>query len=83
VDWIPLDHLSEIGPWGLVTLFVILVFTGYLVTGREREYWRKAFFTEQEMRRDLEVTGRLTRSVLAAPPLPSEPPGPGKETENP
>lgn len=73
MEWLPIEHLNEIGPWGLVTLFVILVFSGYLVTGRERDYWRKAFFTEQEMRKDLEVTGRVTRSVLTSA-IPSEDP---------
>lgn len=65
---IPWDQLQSIGPWGLVTLCVILVFTGQLVPGREMRHWRKAFFTEQEMRRDLEATGQVARTVLKALP---------------
>jgi hypothetical protein len=66
--------LSTIGPWGLVTLFVLMVFSGVLVPGREVRYWRKAFFAEQEMRRDLEATGRVVRTVVQA--LPDPPPSP-------
>jgi hypothetical protein len=72
MDWVPWDHLNDIGPWGLVSLFVILVFTGFLVRGSEVNYWRKAFFTEQEMRRDLEATGKVARTVLQALPVPPE-----------
>lgn len=69
---IPWEHLNDIGPWGLVTLFVILIFTGFLVRGSEVRYWRQAFFTEQEMRRDLEATGRVARKVLTSLPDPNE-----------
>jgi hypothetical protein len=63
---IPWAQLQDVGPWGLVTLAVWSVFTGRLVPGKERDYWRKAFFAEQDMRRELEVTGTLQRKVLTA-----------------
>jgi hypothetical protein len=75
MEWVPWAHLSELGPWGLVTAFVLLVFSGYLVRGSEVRYWREAFFAEQEMRRDLEVTGRIVRTTFQAlpPESPEEP----------
>lgn len=72
MDWVPWAELKDIGPWGLVTLFVLLIFFGVLVRGSELKYWRQAFFTEQEMRRDLEATGRVVRTAFKA--LPEEPP---------
>lgn len=69
MEWVPWDTLKDIGPWGLVTFFFILVFTGYLVPARELKYWRKAFFTEQQMRQDMEVTGQLQRSILKSVPV--------------
>jgi len=75
VGSIPWDTLSTIGAGGLVTLFVLLVFFGALVPGREVRYWRQAFFAEQEMRRDLEATGRVVRTVVQALPDPPPPEG--------
>jgi len=69
MDWMPWGTLQDIGPWGLVTLCVILVFTGQLVPGKEVKYWRQAFFTEQQMRQDMEVTGQLQRKLLASIPV--------------
>lgn len=68
----PWAQLETIGPWGLVTLCVLLIFSGALVPGREVKYWRQAFFTEQKMRQDLEATGRVVRTVINA--LPEAPP---------
>lgn len=72
MDVIPWASLSTIGAGGLVTMFVLLIAFGALVPGREVRYWRKAFFAEQEMRRDLEATGRVVRTVVQA--LPDPPP---------
>lgn len=72
MEWVPWAHLTEIGPWGLVTLFVLLIFSGYLVRGSEARYWRQAFFVEQQLRRDLEATGRIVRTTFQA--LPEVPP---------
>jgi hypothetical protein len=71
MDWV---SLSTVGPWGLVTICVMLIFTGRLVPGRERDYWRKAFFSEQEMRKELAATGQVARKVLTAltPPMDGE-----------
>lgn len=69
---IPWDTLGTIGAGGLVTLFVLLIFFGWLVPAKEMRYWRQAFFTEQEMRRDLESTGKVVRTVVSA--LPEAPP---------
>jgi len=69
---IPWDTLSTIGAGGLVTLFVLLIFFGQLVPGREVRYWRQAFFAEQEMRRDMETTGKVVRSAMSALPDPTQ-----------
>jgi ABC-type Fe3+ transport system permease subunit len=68
VEWVPWENLKDIGPWGLVTLFVLLVLFGWLVPAKEMRYWRKAFFVEQELRRDLQATGQITRSVFNSLP---------------
>lgn len=60
--------LLHLGAPGLLGLVVVLILTGQLVPARELRYWRKAFFEEQAMRRDLVDTGRATRDVLRALP---------------
>lgn len=71
MDWL---SLSSIGPSGLAAVCVLMILTGRLVPGKERDYWRKAFFEEQEMRRELQATGTVTRKVLTA----LTPPGDGE-----
>ena len=68
-----LAALSTGGPWALVTLGVYLIYSGRLVPGRERDYWRTAFFAEQELRREMQSTATVTRDVLRA--IPEAPPG--------
>lgn len=65
---VPWAELATVGPWGLVTIFVLMVFFGFLVPGKDRNYWREAFFKEQEMRRNMEVTGRLQKKVFDSLP---------------
>ena len=65
------------GPWVLVSVFFLLVFTGQLVPGREMRYWRQAFFELQKQMRDLSATGKATRDVLRA--LPEAPPEEGPD----
>ena len=56
----------DIGARGLVVLFVLLVFTGQLVPGREMRQWRRAFFAQQRINAELASTGTATRDVLHA-----------------
>lgn len=69
---IPLDKLDGIGPWGLAVLLVIAFITGLIVPGKDRDYWRKAFFEEQRMRQELETTALLARSVFRSIPTPPD-----------
>jgi hypothetical protein len=66
------SQLADLGSKGLLAVGVLLIFTGQLVPGREMRYWRRAFFAEQEARRDLQHTGTVTRDVLRA--IPETPP---------
>jgi hypothetical protein len=68
-----LTVLATGGPWALVSLFVWLIYSGRLVPGTERDYWRKAFFAEQDLRREMQSTATVTRDVLRA--IPEAPPG--------
>lgn len=72
---IPWDALAEVGPWGLVTLFVLLIYTGRLVPGKDRDFWRKAFFEQQKITQDLKPLGLIARSTFNS--LPEAP----KDTE--
>ena len=67
-----LANLGDVGPWALVSLFVLLVFTGQLVPGREMRYWRKAFFAQQALGRDSIENSKATRSVLKGLPQADE-----------
>lgn len=67
-----LASLGDVGPVALLVLVVLLILTGQLVPGREMRYWRKAFFSEQDMRHDLTDTSKATRDVLRALPEPVE-----------
>lgn len=67
-----LADLAPIGPPALVALFVVSIYAGRLVPSKERDYWRQAFFVQQEIARGLTDTSRATRDVLRA--LPQSPP---------
>ena len=70
-DW-SLADLGDVGPKALVVLFVLLIFTGQLVPGREMRYWRKAFFAQQEIGLAAIENGKATRSVLKGLPQADE-----------
>lgn len=71
---IGLGDLASVTPAALLSLVILLIFTGQLVPGREMRYWRKAFFSEQQMRLDMQDTGRVVRAtVRALPEAPVEP----------
>lgn len=58
-------HLSDIGGGALFVGVCILVLTGRLVPGKERDYWRAAFFAEQAKTQKLTtVTGEVQRDFL-------------------
>ncbi len=61
-----LGWVASIG--GLVIYAVRLVFTGRLVPGQERDYWREAFFEEQRQKRQLLDAGKVTQDVLRVLP---------------
>lgn len=76
---LPDGFLSDASVVGLVLLFGWLVATGRLVTRREvdsilqdRDYWRNAFFAQQEQSQQLMETGRVARDVLRALPVPQK-----------
>jgi hypothetical protein len=69
---IPWAVLGQLGPGALVTIIVLMILTGQLVPAKEMRFWREAFFTEQEMRRDLEATGKVARRVLNSLPTEEE-----------
>ena len=46
--------------------FVIAILTGRLVPGSERDYWRKAFFAEQEKNGKLTVSAEVQRDFLTS-----------------
>lgn len=52
----------------LVVWGVRLIFTGKLVPGADRDFWRAAFFEEQEQKRELLVTGKVVQGVVQALP---------------
>ena len=68
MDGIALEVLKTVGPEGLLSLVVLMILSGRLVPGKERDYWRDAFFEEQRQKRELMETGRVTRDVLRALP---------------
>jgi hypothetical protein len=67
MDLSGLAPLVTIGNGGLVTLFVVLMFLGRIVPGRERDYWREAFQEEQrhttKLMQAIEVTGHVLTTV--------------------
>jgi hypothetical protein len=68
VTGFPVEVFAPLGASGLVALAVYMIFTGRLVSGKERDYWRDAFFEEQRQKRELMETGRVARDVLRALP---------------
>lgn len=78
LDGLPFS-LSDVGVVTLLLLFFWLLVQGKIVTRREldgvtkeRDYWRDAFFREQENTQALMETGRVTRDVLRALPVQQE-----------
>lgn len=63
---------GDLGAGGLVVLVVLMILTGRLVPGKERDYWREAFLEEQRQKRELMETGKVTRDVLKALPEAAE-----------
>lgn len=67
MDLSGLAPLLNIGSGGLVTLVVVLILMGRLVPGRERDYWREAFFASQrnetKLMQAVEVTGHVMTTV--------------------
>lgn len=59
-------HLESIGPGSLLVGVVIMILTGRLVPGSERDYWRKAFFAEQEKTTKLAVSAEVQRDFLTS-----------------
>lgn len=72
MEGFPLELFGNIGSGALLAFAIWLILTGRLVPGKEAAFWREAFFEEQKMRRDLELTGKVVRSVVSA--LPEAPP---------
>lgn len=66
-DAIP-PGLWDIGAKGLVGLFVILMFTGKVVSSKERDFWRDAFLEEQRQNSKLLAGAETTNKVLRALP---------------
>jgi ABC-type Fe3+ transport system permease subunit len=67
---IPWESLASIGPWGLVTLFVILIFFGFLVPGKQVKEWKDLYLRERESREDMQgLMGLLRKALDALPPL--------------
>ena len=59
-------HLEGVGPGALLVGVVIMVLTGRLVPGSERDYWRKAFFAEQAKSAKLSVSAEVQRDFLTS-----------------
>jgi hypothetical protein len=84
VEWVPWDRLDKIGTVGIALLLILGFAREWIVAGpahrrelataqEEAKTWRTAFFAEQEMRRDLEQTGRIVRTTFQALPAPEVP----------
>lgn len=67
---IPWAELESVGPWGLVTMFVILVFFGFLVPGKTVREWKDLYFRERQSREDFQDLMGLLKKVLDALPPP-------------
>lgn len=60
--------LGDLSAKAFVGLVVIMVLTGRLVPGRERDYWRRAFFEAQQQKGTLLETAEVTQGVLQSLP---------------
>ena len=60
-EWLP-----EVGATGMLALVVYMVLTGRLVPGKERDYWRQAYFSESEKSAGAIEAGKITQDVLRA-----------------
>lgn len=65
---LPWADLATIGPWGVVTLFFLLVFFGILVPGRREKEWKDLYLAERASREDMQGLMGLLRKVLKALP---------------
>ena len=79
LDGFSADLLSNLGAGGLLAVVVWMILTGRLVPRRtledmakEREYWRSAFFSQQQQSEALMETGRVAQEVLKALPIPHQ-----------
>jgi hypothetical protein len=79
LEGLPVSIFTGVSPVALLLAVVWMIFTGKLVTRREadglkeeRDYWRSAFFEEQSHTEALMETGRVTRDVLRALPVPKQ-----------
>lgn len=79
----PWGQLDKIGTVALCLLLVLGFAREWIVSGpahrrelaksdKEADLWRRAFFGEQESRRELETTGRIVRTAFQAMPPPPE-----------
>jgi hypothetical protein len=63
-----LPDISNIGAGTLIVLVVLMILTGRLVPGKERDYWRAMALELQEQNRKLIDAGKVTQQVLQAIP---------------
>lgn len=56
--------VSDVGPWTIVLFVVVLVLTGKLVPGRERDYWRDAAQTSMQQNTKILEAVEVTKQVL-------------------
>jgi hypothetical protein len=63
-----LPNIKDIGAGTLVILVVLMILTGRLVPGKERDYWREMALEEQRQKRELIDAGKVTQQVLRAIP---------------
>lgn len=65
--------LLDIGAKGLVALFVLLIFTGRLVPGKERDTWRDMALELKDQNSKLISGAQTTQQLLRSLPV-QEPP---------
>lgn len=64
----PWGELASVGPWGLVTIFVLMVFSGFLVRSTQAKEWKDLYLRERASREDMQDVMGLLRKVLKALP---------------
>lgn len=70
-EWLKLIPVTDSLTGGLLAVVIVMILTGRLVPGKERDYWREAFLEEQRQKRDLMAISQVTRDVLTSIPDPS------------